>query len=99
MRSAASLEDVEMKIHMMHLPPPLPLAVPQKKAATTFDIEQMTEELNETAQYWRAQRAELSKVRRDPRNSDQEADSNNNAPSRKSASLDRSGKDTIDVLA
>ena len=88
-----------MKIHMMHLPPPLPLAVPQKKAPTTFDIEQMTEELNETAQYWRAQRAKLSKVRRDPQNSDQDADSNNDAPSRKSAARERSGTDTIDVLA
>jgi hypothetical protein len=88
-----------MKIHMMHLPPPFLPAVPQKKAPTTFDIEQMTEELNETAQYWRAQRAKLSKVRRDPRNSDQDADSNNNAPLRKNASQERSGRDTIDVLA
>jgi hypothetical protein len=88
-----------MKIHMMHLPPPFLPAVPQKKAPTTFDIEQMTEELNETAQYWRAQRAKLSKVRRDPRNSDQDADSNNDASSRKSPSQERSGRDTIDVLA
>jgi hypothetical protein len=94
-----SLEDVEMKIHWLPLPLLLPPAVAQKAAPTAFEIEQRTEELNETAQYWRNQRAKLGKVRRDPRHSDQDADADKNASARKSASRERSGKDTIDVLA
>jgi hypothetical protein len=96
--SPGSLES-EMKIHLMPLPPPLPPAVQQKAAPTAFEIEQRTAELAETAQYWRSQRAKLGKVRRDPRNPDQDADADKNASARKSTSRERSGKDTIDVLA
>jgi hypothetical protein len=53
----------------------------------------MTEELIATARHWRAQRAKLNKVRKDPQRPDQGADSS------KSTSRERMREDKVDVLA
>jgi hypothetical protein len=88
-----SFEGFEMKIHLMPPLPYLPPAAPQKASPTTFEIEQMTEELVETARYWRTQRANLSKVRKKLRRADEGTDSS------KSKSHERLSKDKIDKLA
>jgi hypothetical protein len=86
-------EDLEMKIHLLPPLPFLPPAAPQKAPPTALQIEQMTEELVETARNWRAQRDKLSKVRKNRHRSDQNAD-----PDR-STSDKRLSEDKVDVIA
>jgi hypothetical protein len=82
-----------MKIHLLPSLPVLPPVTSKKAPPTAFDIEQMTEELVETARYWRTQRGKLAKIRKNPQRSDQGADSSKSAP------RERRRKDAIDVLA
>ena len=84
-----------MKIHLLHQLPVLPLITPKKAPPTPFEVDQMTEELRETAEYWRTQRGKLAKIRRNPQRSDSDQD----ADAGKSASRERRKEDTIDVLA
>jgi hypothetical protein len=82
-----------MKIHLLPPLPVLPPVTPKKTPPTTFDIEQMTEELVETAQYWRTQRGKLAKIRKNSQRSNQGAEASKSAP------RERRREDAIDVLA
>jgi hypothetical protein len=63
-----------MKIHALPLPPPLPPPSPPKAAPTDLEVALKGEELIKTAQQQRAQRSKLYRVRRNPRDADENSD-------------------------
>jgi hypothetical protein len=77
-----------MKIHLLPPLPPAPPAVPQKAPLTALEVEQMTEELIETAQQQRSHRIKRTNAGRERRASS--ADGNEPAPYQKG--------DTVDLL-